>query len=159
MYLTLETGITIVAVILYIILLSFSVYMIISFYVCDDQNCKPFKQANSVAPQNTKDNVLALLNELNNDGIWPLAFIGSSLITALGLWFIQANITIRTYIIMFLTGFMVIYFLFTFVGHHYLRPVADYVSEYIENTCISPASPLNLNNHDDMVNFNKTHET
>jgi hypothetical protein len=125
----------VLAIIAFIILLAASIYMLVSFYVCDNQTCKAFKQAENIAPRDTKEYVLSLLNELYNDGIWPFPYIGAAILTPLSLWFIGVPITVKTFAIVFLVSFIVIYFLFSFFGHHYIKFVSSYVSNYIDNNC------------------------
>jgi hypothetical protein len=121
------------AIIAFVVLLLASIWMLIDFYVCDNQDCKAFIQAEKVAPRATKKYVLALLNELYNDGIWPFPYIGAAILTPLSLWFINAPITVQNFAIVFLVSFVTIYFLFSFFGHHYVRFVSIYTSKYIQN--------------------------
>jgi len=119
----------------FIILLVAAIYMLMTFYVCDSYSCKAFTIANKKAPEGTKDNVLALLSEFYNDGIWPIPYIGAAILTPLCLWFLSVPMTIKTFGVMFFTSFVVIYFMFSFFGHHYVRPISDYTSDYIRNNC------------------------
>lgn len=127
--------IEVLAIVAFLILLFFSIYMIISFYVCDTHTCKAFKMAGEKGPKDSKPYVISLLNELFNDGIWPFPYVGAAIITPLSLWFIGAPLTVRTFAIMFLVSFIVIYFLFSFFGHHYLRFISSYTTDYINNSC------------------------
>lgn len=136
-------GFEILTVIAFVVLLAASLFMFVTFYVCDSLNCKACTLANEKAPTGTKNNVLAVLNELYNDGIWPIPYIGAAILTPLCLWFLSIPITIKTFAIMFFTSFVVIYFLFSFFGHHYIRPISSYTSEYIQDQC--PSTPIDEN--------------
>lgn len=132
--------IDILAIIVFVILLAASIYMLYNFYVCDRQQCKIFKQTddkNYPSGRDNKEYVLDVLNELYSDGIWPLPYIGASILTPLSLWFIGIPITVKNFAIMFVVSFIVIYFLFSFFGHHYIRFVTNYVSHYIQTYCPS----------------------
>lgn len=120
-----------------------ALYMFITFYVCDTQTCKSFKIADEKAPPGTKPNVLTLLSQFYNDGIWPLPYIGSTVSTVFCLWFLALPINIKTFAIVFSTSFVVMYFVFSFFGHHYINPTINYVSQYIEDSCpnISTLNP------------------
>jgi hypothetical protein len=107
--------------------------MIIYFYVCDSQTCKAFITSQKY-PANSKEQALSLLNETGNDGIWPFALIGSSIITALDFWLLDQKFTVKAFTIAFLVGFIVIYCLFSFYAHHYIKPINKKVAEIIINT-------------------------
>lgn len=111
--------------------------MLINFYVCDSQNCKAFNCASQKGATGSKEYTLALLGELYNDGIWPLPYIGAAILTPLSLWFIGVPITVLTFAKVFLVSFIVIYFLFSFFGHHYIKFISLYVSNYIQSNCPS----------------------
>lgn len=125
------------AVLAFLILLGASIFMLINFYVCDNQNCKAFNEAGKVAPKGTKAYTIALLQEFFNDGIWPLPFIGGAIAAPLILWFVKIPITVLNFMIVFLVSFIVIYFMFSFFGHHYINFIAAYVISFIEANCPS----------------------
>jgi hypothetical protein len=118
---------------IFFILLCFAIYMIIYFYVCDNQTCKAFITSQKY-PANSKEQALSLLNETGNDGIWPFALIGSSIIIALDFWLLDQKFTVKAFTIAFLVGFIVIYCLFSFYAHHYIKPINKKVAEIILNT-------------------------
>lgn len=122
----------IVAIIVYIILLIFSVLMLLDFYVCDHGKCKIYDDANQQAPLNTKENVLIVTNELGADGAWCFPFLGASIIAFVSLWFLQIPVTTLNVAILFIIGFLTIYALFSFYTHHYILPVKKYISGYID---------------------------
>lgn len=117
----------------YFILLIASIYMLISFYVCDNHTCKVFNLADRAGPTGSKEYVTYLVDNIFNDGIWPVPYIGSSILTILGLWLLKIPFTPINYGTMFLIGFLTIYALFSFVGHHYVHPITTYTSNYISN--------------------------
>lgn len=135
------------AILAFIVLLFSAIFMVLQFYVCDSENCKAFTDADEVAPRGSKDYTIALLNNLYNDGIWALPYIGAVIITILTLWLIGVPITVKTFAIVFLISFIVIYFLFSFFGHHYIKFIATYVAEYIDNEC--PGVNTNVNTIED----------
>jgi hypothetical protein len=132
--------IEIIAIIAFIVLLGAAIFMLVNFYVCDSHNCKAFNEAADKAPVDTKAYMIALMGELYNDGIWPIPYIGASILTPLSLWFIGIPITVRNFAIMFFVSFVTIYFMLTFFGHHYIRIISNYTIEYIRDSC-----PDNLN--------------
>lgn len=125
----------ILVIIFFLVLLAASIFMFINFYICDGHNCKAFDMANKKGSEGTKANVSAVLSELYNDGIWPIPYIGATFLTPICLWVLSIPITIKTFSMIFFTSFVVIYFLFSFFGHHYLRPITAYVSEYVQDQC------------------------
>lgn len=127
--------IDIAAIVVFFILLAGAVFMLIGFYVCDSRKCKAFEQSKETALPGTKPYLIALLSEMYNDGIWPFPYIGAAIATPLCIWFLGVPLTVRTFAIMFFVTFVVIYFMFTFFGHHYIRPISAYVSEYIQDVC------------------------
>jgi hypothetical protein len=130
--------IEVVAIIAFFVLLGAAIYMIVSFYVCDNQTCQAFIQSEKTATPGTKQYVLNLLDELYNDGIWPFPYIGAAILTPLSLWFLGKPITVKDFAIVFLVSFITIYFLFSFFGHHYIKFITNYVSDYIDNNCPNP---------------------
>jgi hypothetical protein len=152
----------IVAIIAFFVLLAAAIFMIVNFYVCDNQNCKAFTQAATIAPKGSREYVLALLTELYNDGIWPLPYIGAGILTPLLLWLTGSCITIENFAIGFFVSFIVIYFLFAFLGHHYIKFIANYVASYIVTSCPSAPSPdtpspniirdEDIDNNDEIIN-------
>jgi hypothetical protein len=146
--------IEIIAIIAFVILLMSSIFMLTQFYICDHENCKAFNQAEKKAPKGTKEYVIVLLNELYNDGIWPIPYIGASILTPLSLWFIGVPINVRNFAILFFVSFVVIYFMFTFFGHHYIKFISAYTSDYIRESCPNseelnpPQSDIILNHND-----------
>lgn len=136
-------AIDILIVFVFFILLIFAIYMIIYFYVCDGQTCKAFEKSNQFPP-NSKEQALSLLNETGNDGIWPFALIGSFIITALDFWLLDQKFTVKAFTIAFLVGFIVIYCLFSFYAHHYIKPIDKKVAEIIAS--LEPPVSIDENN-------------
>ena len=130
----------VLAAIAFFILLGAAIFMVVSFYWCNNYTCKAFQLAGDKAEKGTKEYTIALLNELYNDGIWPLPYIGAAILTPLTLWLINADLTVRNFAIMFLISFLVIYFLFAFLGHHYIKFISQYTIGYIQANCNSSAS-------------------
>ncbi len=118
------------------------------FYVCDNNNCKAHYVASNSSSPDSKIYNLTILTELFNDGIWPIPYIGASILTPLALWFLGVEITVRSFAILFFVGFVVIYFMFSFFGHHYLRPLSGYVYSYIDTSCPNDTT-LDYNQEDE----------
>ena len=108
-----------------------AIYMLCTFYTCDSENCKAYKLAEKKGKKGTKEYTLALLEEMYNDGIWPLPLIGAVFISAIVPWLLKVQLTVKTFSIVFILSFLVIYFIFAFFGHHYIRPLKDTISSYI----------------------------
>jgi len=130
--------IDILAIITFVILLISAVWMLYNFYICDGHKCKAFNDAANVAEPGTKQYIITLLDQMFNDGIWPIPYIGAAILTPLCLWFLGVPITVRNFAILFFVSFVTIYFMFGFFGHHYIRPIASYVTEYVRNSCPDP---------------------
>lgn len=152
--------VTIIAVIAFFVLLAASIYMILDFYVCDNNNCKCF----NVADKKTKRNdtliyILNLQKELGADGIWPIAYISSAIITPLFLWLMDGKIyyypeqnkvgeikifSVKNFSLLFLISFAVMYFMISFITHHYIKPVVAYTTEEINKYIINDMSKHGL---------------
>lgn len=130
--------------ILYFIVLIFAIILVFNVYICDTHTCKAFDRAGRNDSPNTKEFVLELLTQIYNDGIWPFAFIGSSIATGLCIMLVGIPLTAKNFFLMFLLIFIVIYFLFSWFGHHYLTPIVDYVYDYIDKNTehIAPAAVI-----------------
>ena len=124
-----------VAIFAFLVLLGAAIYMLVCFYICDSQSCKAFNEAEKKSEKGTKEYTLALLDELYNDGIWPIPYIGASILTPLCIWITRIPLTTVDFAIVFLISFMTIYLIFSFFGHHYIKFIASYVSEYIDSSC------------------------
>ena len=118
-------------------LLFTAIYLFVDFYVCDTYSCKAFRTSSYKTTAGTADYTLSLLSEVFNDGIWPVPYIGAAILTPLCLWILSVPITILTFSTMFLISFLVIYFMLSFFGHHYIRPITTYVSSCIQDNCPS----------------------
>lgn len=125
----------VLAFITFWVLLAASLYMLINFYVCDGHNCKAFDDASTHGVTGGKDFHVALLHSLHNDGIWCLPYIGAAISTPLALWFANVKLTLLNFAIVFFITFAVMYFMFAFVGHHYVKVIAREGADYIENVC------------------------
>lgn len=127
--------IEILAVITFVLLLGASLLCLYNFYLCDSQTCKAFEVAEENATPGSKAYTIALLNELFDDGIWFMPFIGSAIATPLTLWFLGVPITILTFAVMFFVVFATMYFILSFIIHHYVDPIRNYVINYIDASC------------------------
>lgn len=116
-------------------LLGAAIFMMLAFYVCDGQSCKPYVTAETVAPPGTQEYVLTVLNEFATDGVWPIPYIGAAILTPLCLWFLKIPITILNFGVLFFVSFVIIYFMFSFYNHHYVKMISQYTSNYIRSNC------------------------
>lgn len=139
-------GIEFLAIITFIVLLGLALFLMSMHYLCDSFNCKAFKEANAVAKPGTSQYTTILLREMFNDGIWPIPYIGAAILTPLSLWFIGIPISVVNFAILFFVSFVVIYFMLSFFGHHYLRPITTYISDYVDEYCPANVEGDNINN-------------
>jgi hypothetical protein len=132
--------------IFYGILFIFSIIIISTIYICDTYECKPFTTASKNSPPGSHDYIIILLSEYFNDGIWVFPFIGSTIATSLCLWLLDVPITPKNFTMMFLIFFIISYFMFSFFGHHYIRPLSIYISDFVNTN--RPNNPNNPNSSD-----------
>jgi len=139
----------VIAVITFFVLLGAALYMLNSFYICDSHNCKSFIDAGKKGATGTKEFNVALLRTLHNDGIWCLPYIGAAISTFFALWFLNAPITIINFAITFFVTFATFYFIISWMGHHYVKVIANYSANFIEtNVCFvdDPNAAKEVNN-------------
>jgi len=139
----------VILVLAFFVVLIIAICFVVSFYVCDGYNCKAFTCAESQAPRGTKEYAIALLGEMFNDGIWPLPYIAAAIITPFALYFLCVPMTVRAFAIVFLVCWLFAYFAFSFIGHHYVRFITLYVSEYITNSCPGGTFTRDIPSYDD----------
>ena len=131
-------GVTFIA---FWVLLICALWMLFGFYVCDSHNCKPYRTAEQAGPIGSQPHTLSLLQEMGGDGIWPLPYIGASILTSLSLWFVGTPFTMKNFGLVFFTAFVVIYFMFSFFLHHYIGVLEHDITNYVrsqEQDSISP---------------------
>lgn len=118
-----------IALLLFAVVFVFSIFMLLSFYVCDSGTCKAYTVADT---RNTASGrTLALLDEIGNDGMWPIAFNGALIIAVILLWWFRIPFDVRNFGFLFFIPFAIIYFLFSFVFHHYVKPITRDVKEHV----------------------------
>ena len=132
-------AIEIVVISAFVILLAFAILLISQFYICDGQYCRAFSQAKQRAPHGTKEYAAAVLGSLCADGLWPISYIGSAIITPLALWFIGVPITVLNFAILFFVSFAISHFMICFLVHHHVQFITNYITEYIRNDGIVAA--------------------
>jgi len=120
-----------ILILIFVIIIIVAIYMIMTFYVCDAQNCKAFNISNGYPP-NSPAQAKSLLSETANDGVWPFAFIGAAITTAFAFWLVMMPFTVRDFTIVFLAAFITIYALFKFYEHHYIKPINKKVIEILD---------------------------
>jgi len=114
---------------MFAVIFIFSIFMLLSFYVCDSGTCKAYTVANTQNDALSRN--LSLLNEIGNDGMWPIAFNGSLIIAVILMWWFRVPFTVRNFGFAFFIPFAIIYFLFSFIFHHYVKPITYDVKQYI----------------------------
>lgn len=141
----------------FIILLGLALYLMGDFYICDNLNCKNIYYANEkYPPPGSKKNTQAILSYFFADGTWPISYIAAAILTPLSLWFAQLPFTTRNFSIIFLTSFVIMYFMITYIIHHYVRPITGYLKEYVQDNCINKEEIQG--NVEEMVTINKEKE-
>lgn len=114
---------------LFLLMFVFGLLMFLGFYICDSGNCKAYTVANAKLTE--QERYISLLNEVGNDGIWPIAFIGGTFIAILFTWWFKIPFNLRNFVVLFFLPFCIIYFLFSFVFHHYVKPITHDVRNYL----------------------------
>lgn len=125
-----ESVINVTLITFFILLLIFAILLLAYNFICDGQNCKPFTIA--CQEKHEKDQVLVLLDNLCNDGIWPFAYIASAILTGLIFACLPFVLTIKYFTIIFLLSFLVFYSIYAFFIHHYVNPIKQYISTFIK---------------------------
>jgi hypothetical protein len=113
----------------FVILLIMAIVLLLITYICDNQACKPFNEA---FQQPTKKKImLKLLDNLAEDGIWPYAYISSSILAAIFFSTLPIQLTVKLFALAFLLTFIVFYAIMGFFIHHYIKPIKRYIMDYI----------------------------
>lgn len=110
------------------VLLVASVYMLTQFYICDGHDCKTFIDAEKYGEEDDHDYVRSVIDGLGFDGVWPIPYIGAAILTPLALYLMRIPITTRNFGLLFFISFVIVYFMFTFYNHHYVKFVGRYIS-------------------------------
>lgn len=122
---------TITLIIVYIILLMFAFSLLINGYICDGHTCRPMIEAKTKTT--TKKEMIYLLDKLCEDGLWPFAYIASTILSCLILCIFPMVLDISIYTVIFLVSFLVFYCIIGFFVHHYVVPIKKYIMAYINN--------------------------
>ena len=135
-------------IIAYFVLLIFSIIMLYNLYICDSYNCKAFTDAQNKYPVGTKNYYIDLLNNVYGDGFWCFPYIGASILSFLTFWFLNIPNTLYNFGILFFVSFCVIYFTYSYLGHHHIKVINDYIVDYISDNCTDNIDAmLNANNN------------
>lgn len=124
--------IDVICIIVFFVLLAACLFMLIAFYVCDSETCKAFNVAGATAEKGTEKYTVTLIQQLFNDGIWSVPYIAAAISTPIALWFMSVPITVKNFAYLFLVSFAVFYFALSFFGHHYVKIIANYTANWIE---------------------------
>lgn len=130
------------AILIYLILLLFALFMVINFYVCESYTCKIFNDCKKLYKKGTKKYAIELIKRISGDGMWAFPYIGGTIISLLSVWLLKGKLTLVNFTIIFLASFLTIYGIFSFFNHHYLKPIKEYLENYIDENCIN-----NINNN------------
>lgn len=113
---------------LYTGILVAAICLVIFNFICDNETCMAFRNAEEEGEKGSKDYNDTLLSELFTDGIWPFAYIAATISSALGLWLIRDEcVSIKKFTILFLVTFICIYLMLAFIAHHYVEPIVNYL--------------------------------
>lgn len=142
------------AVLTFFTLLIVALYLFISMYVCDGGMCKAFKVSKEYGEPGSRDFTIKLLSEVFRDGLWPFPYLGAALITVTFMTIAKIPMYVTNFGIFFLITFIILFFMFSFFGHHYIKPIINYTTEYIEDGCpIIVEDTLSDLFDEDMVTF------
>jgi hypothetical protein len=146
-------------IIAYFVLLIFSIIMLYNLYICDSYNCKAFTDAQNKYQVGTKKYYIDLLNNVYGDGFWCFPYIGASILSFLTFWFLNIPNTLYNFGILFFVSFCVIYFTYSYLGHHHIKVINDYIVDYISDNCTDNIDAmLNANNNDNNDNNDDNHQ-
>ena len=126
-----EQVISLILIFFFVILLLFAILLLGHNYICDGQTCGPFIKSQEL--ETDKEKVLFMTNALWDDGIWPFAYISSAILTGLIFALLPVILSVRMFAVAFLLSFIVFYSIIAFFIHHYVRPIKEYIIDYIEN--------------------------
>lgn len=140
-------------IIWFFIMLGVAIFLLVNIYIADGGTSKPFQDALKAGTKGSKPYTLALLNAFWADSVWPIFYISSAILTPIALYIMQIPITVYNFTILFLISFMVTYFIFLFLCHHYIKFIKNQIAEYIEDNC--PDDPVLNNINNDNKNDNK----
>ncbi len=115
----------------FILLLIFAILLLAYNFICDGHDCKPFTIA--CKEKNEKDQILVLMDNLCEDGLWPFAYIASAILTGLIFACLPFILTIKYFTIIFLLSFLVFYSIIAFFVHHYVKPIKQHISKFIKS--------------------------
>lgn len=126
-----ECVINVTLITFFILLLAFAILLLAYNFICDGKNCKPF----TIACQETeeKEQIIVLLDNLCEDGLWPFAYIFSAILTGLIFACLPFILTIKYFTIIFLLSFLVFYSIMAFFVHHYVKPIKTHITKFIKN--------------------------
>jgi hypothetical protein len=119
-----------IVVIAFVVLLLFAIVLLMYLYICDEQKCMVFQWCSD---KNGQEKILFLLDKLCEDGMWPFAYISSAILAGLFFAILPIRFTIAYFAIVFLLSFLVFYAIMSFLVHHYVKPIKQYIIDYIRN--------------------------
>lgn len=130
MYINTDILISVALIITFVVLLIMAIVLLLNIYICDNQACTSFTDAFKHSSQ--KKILLTLLDNLCEDGIWPYAYIASSILAGLFFGTLPIQLTVKLFALGFLLTFIVFYAIMGFFIHHYVKPIKRYIMDYIE---------------------------
>lgn len=114
----------------YIVLLILSLKLILDLYALDDES-HIFKECDK-KNKDDKDKATFILNRYFDDGMWPFAYLGSSILIALIFIIMPIKRDPRLITIAFLISFLSFYAIMSFIIHHYINPAKLYILNYMD---------------------------
>lgn len=119
-----RTLMNIVILIVYITLLILSINLIYDLYLYENNHDKSHNNQK-------KEDVICAINRFYDDGMWPFAYIGSSILTVLIFIILPIKKDTRYITMTFLVSFLSFYAIMSFIIHHYINPAKKYILNYI----------------------------
>lgn len=124
-----RTLMNIVILFVYITLLIVSIMLIMDLYLCDNNDNTIIHRYNE---KNEKAKAIYVINRFYDDGMWPFAYLGSSILIALIFIILPIKRNPRYITMAFLISFLSFYAIMSFIIHHYINPVKKYILNYIK---------------------------
>ena len=145
----------ILIIVAFVTLLIMAIMLLSNFYIADNHNCKSYDDAAKVGEIGSREHTIELTNCLLSDGIWPIAYICSSISAGFIVFGLGIQATIQNILIIFLFTFIPYYAILLFVYHHYVQVLKNTINEYVSKSTpglvdenIKDCNDENINNND-----------
>lgn len=124
-----NTVINISFIIIFITLLIVAILILLNNHICDFQTCQLFNDAFEY--QSLKTQLLYILDYLGEDGLISYAIITCLIICGLYFCILPVELNIVTFLLVFLLSFLIFYCILAFFVYHYIKPIKNYITDYI----------------------------